>query len=88
MYSTVFEVIGRSPFPIDMLRYDGCFPIEGMNAIIDSLRETKGPGEPYRVMLKLVRRTKVEAERAITNERWSSFGWALVYSSVVTTRHA
>lgn len=29
MYRVEFKVSGSNPFPVDMLRYDACFPVDG-----------------------------------------------------------
>ncbi len=59
-----FAVRGRGRFPVDMLRYDRCWPVENANNIIDheGLREV----------------TLVSNERYITPGRWASFGWTVV----------
>lgn len=39
MYTTSFTVVGDSAFPLDMLRYDGCYPetSDDVNEMCDSL---------------------------------------------------
>lgn len=66
-----FEVTGRGSFPIDMLRYDACFPERGADAaeIERSFRE-RGPGL-HRITLK-GDGTMPEVAR------WQSFGWSVL----------
>jgi len=65
-----FTVKGRGQFPLDMLRYDRCFPEDSQSAwnMDDS-----------RVMRRVVL-IKPEADNTFegpTVERWSSFGWTV-----------
>lgn len=62
-----YTVRGRLPFPIDMLRYDACYPAsEHDSAVIRASIDDRGP-EPYTV--------DVYARRPLTLGRWKSFGW-------------
>lgn len=63
-----FTVIGNDDFPIDMLRYDLCYPKSQADAseITKTFRARTGD---YRVTLI--------SSKAPTEERWGSFGWAM-----------
>lgn len=73
-----FTVEGQGPFPIDMLRYDQCWPKsegEDTGVIEQSIRSRpprqapQGGWPPYRVTLE------TDSESAPTYGRWESFGW-------------
>lgn len=80
MYYSIAEVKGSGNFPVDMLRYDGCYPHRSEDAIEIGIsigvREAKRPGEGYSVQVSRQRKTKAEAENW-TVGRWASFGWTL-----------
>lgn len=63
-----FTVKGDDAFPIDMLRYDICYPkrSEDANEIERSFRRDRGD---HRITLV--------SSKAPTEERWGSFGWAV-----------
>lgn len=70
-----FQVEGRGSFPLDMLRYDQCWPA--------------GPEDVAKMGLDREQRT-VKLNRAThhrlhgpTFERWRSFGWSVVPQSAV-----
>lgn len=72
---TIFTVEGKGAFPVDMLRYDQCWPIdpESTLAIEHSLRpETLSKEERRRV-----RRVTLATHgwNKPTRERWRSFLW-------------
>ena len=60
-----FEVAGKGYFPIDMLRYDACYPLDGDSVANMSGERTEG----HRVVL-------LGADHEPTVARWVSFGWA------------
>lgn len=64
-----FTVASCMPFPIDMLRYDGCYPVDTESAtqISASIRREAEKPETYRVTLI--------SDRPPTDGRWSSFCW-------------
>lgn len=73
---TTFTVRGRGIFPVDMLRYDRCWPIEGERGIQEALwSPDTGQYEPQRGERTVTLRS---AERFITDARWSSFGWCVI----------
>lgn len=61
-----YTVTGSGPFPIDMLRYDRCWPrTEGdSRKIIDSFHRSR-----------LEFTVELESERPPTDGRWLSFGY-------------
>lgn len=63
----VFSVEGTGHFPIDMLRYDQCWPMESDDAVM--IKRTFRPGHRGPVALALVGLDKPE------EGRWQSFGW-------------
>jgi len=63
-----FYVTGHGHFPIDMLRYDRCWPtINNRNDVFQACHR-----EPITVELE----TDIPEYR-LTPGRWSSFGWAM-----------
>jgi hypothetical protein len=84
-YTTRFTVTGVGAFPMDMLRYDRCFPDRSQDAMNISLSLARATDahqklnmstEPYTVTLLKYHRTKKDAQ--ITTDRWTSFGWTVV----------
>lgn len=73
-----FTVEGIWDFPIDMLRYDMCWPehetSDSVN-IAESFRPSRKKSEPTRICLVGLREP--------TDGRWSSFGWRVVSSRKV-----
>lgn len=63
----VFEVEGAGRFPIDMLRYDRCFPFDESNSYL-----IVGPIE--RRTIKLMAYVDVKSATPCYG-RWNSFGW-------------
>lgn len=63
-------------FPIDMLRYDTCYPhsMEDVNRISSAMRRVPNIGEES-VTLRRIVDTKT---RKPTNDRWLSFGWEVI----------
>jgi hypothetical protein len=70
MFVCQFRVTGIGHFPVDMLRYDGCFPLNSDDAVA----ETDSPGVRREVCLMMVRAQKVQCKP--TEGRWNSFGWS------------
>ena len=69
---TQFTVEGRDPFPMDMLRYDACWPADTGGALAISWSHTREPGPGNH---KITLNTWLVG---ITPERWQSFGWTVV----------
>lgn len=88
LYITTFTVTGRFNFPIDMLRYDGCYPARGEDAgaIMDTFRPgTSGrpKGAPIQVNLEKLHRNK---DPDLEPGRWASFQWSVDSDSILTRR--
>lgn len=77
MYRVEFHVNGRGIFPLDMLRYDCCFPANGQSAF--AIGEN---GSELRTVT-LVRFAGTKSWEP-TNGRWASFGWGVAPNVKVT----
>jgi hypothetical protein len=75
----VYEVTGRSRFPIDMLRYDAAHPERESDSA--RITGTLWPNEPLNEPVTV---TVVSAHMP-TRARWASFGWRV--GTVVETRN-
>jgi hypothetical protein len=64
-----YTVEGEGFFPLDMLRYDCCWPSRGVDV----------------AMLKRRAKRSVQllSYRKSTRERWESYGWAIVMETVI-----
>jgi hypothetical protein len=62
----IFEVEGSGAFPVDMLRYDGCWPYREEDATV--MKESG------------LRRVMMQAANpaAPTDGRWASFRWVVI----------
>jgi hypothetical protein len=74
-YELFFIVEGAGSFPLDMLRYDSCFPAEESQSskIEDHRRERRA--------ILLCRRGVNPELQAHALARWHSFGWSVQYES-------
>lgn len=71
-----FTVEGRSPFPLDMLRYDRACPYH-----VDDVAPLATPSrEPRRV--SLIAFTPYGNAPAPTSDRWITFGWSVIPDSI------
>jgi len=70
MYIITFEVAGGGAFPLDMLRYDHCFPNSTGDAF--ALAEDRHTGTP----VKLIAYSNSN-DWEPTKDRWASFGWTV-----------
>lgn len=75
LYVTTFDVNGESTFPVDMLRYDECFPSRGEDGTemihrIGRDVERVATAKPIKL-----RHIGSSALWQPTFERWRSFGW-------------
>lgn len=68
-----FYVVGDGIFPLDMLRYDNCFPASTDDCNRIGLSILK----PYKKThtIKLVRLVDARGYNPPTEGRWASFGW-------------
>ncbi len=71
---TVIEVTGRGPFPLDMLRYDQCAPVNN-EAVMAMEPEWLEDGRPDRHRTLKVVRLNCYAVGGPTEARWRSFNW-------------
>lgn len=74
-----FTVEGSGPFPIDMLRYDHCWPETEQSSsgqIYDSFISRRKNFPRYKIALVGV--------MPPTRARWESFGWKLIDERKVT----
>lgn len=87
MWVTEFEVEGTGAFPIDMLRYDACFPATQESAVDMVLTRHEDPDQ-YRAKRRVRLRSYavVKANAYPTEDRWKSFGWVVLPSVSITKR--
>jgi hypothetical protein len=65
-----FVVTGRNAFPVDMLRYDHCWPESGRDSALIEASQVEGP-EPRTVRLR-----GWSSDFPVTpSKRWASYGW-------------
>lgn len=64
-----FEVTGRGEFPVDMLRYDGCWPVDG----VDASNILGGQDAPLRTVKLMSMRDRKDWQPTVA--RWQSFLW-------------
>lgn len=85
LYRTRFSVVGGFAFPVDMLRYDGCYPQTetDANRIAAAIRheDRASKGEPINL-----ERIHDGRDPNLTDARWRSFLWSIVPESVQTER--
>lgn len=84
VYEHFFTVWGTKPFPVDMLRYDCCWPATAADsmAIEQSIANRASQTVVVRLMSRIQRRHWHPA-----TDRWRSFGWRMTdYSRVGATR--
>jgi len=83
MYRVIFIVEGKGMFPIDMLRYDACFPSD-FKAVVG----IGSPAEkPYEREVKLCQPRQTATERQVTIDRWKTFGWVVKEIQVFDKRN-
>lgn len=71
-YFYEYFVTGRGEFPVDMLRYDCCWPATGSDAALldDQPVSIDKPSRENRSV-------RMHSYREPTIDRWSSFGWSV-----------
>ena len=80
LYIQTFQVEGRGEFPIDMLRYDACYPNTEEDAGLIAMSDHR----PHQNQIRIVISRLVGAKNTPpTVGRWASFGWRIVHDSVV-----
>lgn len=80
--------VGTTPFPLDMLRYDTCFPWDSQDASriatsVRGTRDTLPDGTPPPIVVATY---KPNASWEWTKGRWATFGWTLIRSNVEKRR--
>jgi hypothetical protein len=79
VYKQIWTVEGALSFPVDMLRYDGCFPAdETQSHIINRTMD----GSTGKVQVKVARYRRSDMTLHPTVGRWNSFGWQYVEGSL------
>lgn len=80
-YMHEFEVEGVGPFPLDMLRYDHCWPARESEdvATMHKMSTYEGATRLKRQRIRL--KTVWEKAWQPTTARWISFGWRVVDGS-------
>jgi len=73
MHQREFEVEGFGEFPVDMLRYDSCWPASGE----DAFQIGNGSWENQRRTVRL-RCWRSKGQPVATIARWDSFTWRVV----------
>lgn len=63
-----FSVQGRGPFPMDMLRYDACYPADEQSSFVAMDFNCNEPRTVHLTSLTM----------NPTPGRWESFGWAVL----------
>ena len=64
-----FTVTGSGYFPVDMLRYDACFPRTSQD--VSTMLKQGGPNAEHMVF----RTVEMNSYQQPTLDRWASFGW-------------
>lgn len=74
-----FTVQGTGPFPIDMLRYDRCWPAsEGSDSVaLAATFDLRGGGLPYEAPYNTRSVCLIGLDQP-TEGRWASFGWKVL----------
>lgn len=80
-YRQEIKATGLGPFPIDMLRYDRCFPLREEDAAEISLSHQEYLLRKKEKPIYLVKFCDSKAP-AFTSERWRSFGWQIEFLGV------
>lgn len=65
-------------FPLDMLRYDSCYPASETDAHkIENSFSHSGEGKSAKDLAITIVRAVTEPKRPFTVPRWESFGWSI-----------
>lgn len=72
-----FTVNGNKTFPLDMLRYDACWPAD--SETIDSISISYRDREDYTTP----RSARFLSTRKPTEGRWASFSWPVIKTELV-----
>lgn len=76
--ATTFIVKGKGRFPIDMLRYDDCWPV---TAVDSGMIEDSLTGEAWTSAIRKGYKVKLTTNKRYgpTEERWNSFMFKVEY---------
>ncbi len=74
-YTHKADVTTVHPFPLDMLRYDSCWPESGEDALRIEKSVQEHPRERYTVTV--CRHSTAKRDAGWTPGRWQSFGCAI-----------
>lgn len=77
-----YAVYGTGRFPMDMLRYDQCWPATESDSYLVQQEATSAPDD-YLTRPRVVRINGISAP---TVARWKSHGWRVIESMDVVTR--
>lgn len=83
-----FTVMGTFQFPVDMMRYDACYPVteqDSARILATFPPQYTGQAGVLRVELERWGDTREEAGR-VTPRRWKSFLWAVDLDSIQVER--
>lgn len=79
---TTFVVEGQYPFPVDMLRYDACYPATSEDAVqlAESMNFIRRNVLATQDLEKRTRTVKLttQLQNRPTTGRWESFGWKVI----------
>jgi hypothetical protein len=73
LYCIDFTVVGNGPFPLDMLRYDSCFPVD--DEAVASIGMGVGEDDYHFVNRRVRLRLYSQHNIGPTVGRWNSFLW-------------
>jgi hypothetical protein len=85
LYKQTFVVTGSYHFPVDMLRYDRCSPLDERDSskIMDSFSELHCNNLQE---IGIIRFTSCKSDMP-TEGRWRSFGWSIKKGTLQTGKH-
>lgn len=77
MFYQTFKVVGHGEFPMDMLRYDSCFPQSEQDSgkILGTTWANRENND--RVEVGIARYVPYKGTE-VTRARWESFGWTVI----------
>ena len=80
MATKVFDVQGgrTSTFPMDMLRYDSCWPARNQDVMMVLALVQQDASAIERLPAKVTVRLCTDNRNAPTKARWSSFAWRVL----------
>lgn len=83
MYSITFKVTGKFEFPLDMLRYDQCYPVAQVDVAAIAQKVAPYADKDAADACPIITLSSCNWNRfwGPTAERWKSFGWQVVENS-------